>query len=500
VLVAPLDDHGTLGVGVDEPGGFTAYTRPLVELLASNLAAALDRIEREQELRTYETVLESVQDTVYVCGPDGRFSYVTEPLADLLGRDRAELVGTNLVDVLAEPDRTVGARIDQLRAGDADSVAVETTLASTTGKEIPVEIELSLYPGETFAGTVGVVRDRSELLATERALRSERDRFGYLFDNLPDAVVDVSFGDGPVVESANAAFASAFGDGERIVGRSVDDLLATDEHGEALTRAVADGETVETEVSRSTTAGTRHYLFRGIPYRTPDGDRRGFGIYTDITERERRERRLQVLNRVLRHNLRNEFSVIVGYAEQLAATLDDEDGDLAGKLAAKTHEVIDLVNRIREVGATLDRAEDAARETDVGDFLRAVVTEAGVDPPATATVEAPEGLSAAVDDRLRLAVGELVGNAVEHNEAASITVSASAEDGALVVSVADDGSGIPDHEWAVVTGEADITQLSHGSGVGLWAVRWVVDSYDGRLDRRERPDGTEIRLRLPDLI
>jgi nitrogen fixation/metabolism regulation signal transduction histidine kinase len=53
-------------------------------------------------------------------------------------------------------------------------------------------------------------------------------------------------------------------------------------------------------------------------------------------------------------------------------------------------------------------------------------------------------------------------------------------------------------EWAVVTDRQEITQLQHGSGIGLWLVRWVVDDHGGTLELRENDDdGTTLAIRLP---
>jgi PAS domain-containing protein len=42
-------------------------------------------------------------------------------------------------------------------------------------------------------------------------------------------------------------------------------------------------------------------------------------VFHDVTDRKRREQRIQVRNRVLRRNLRNDMAVVNGYAETLAA-------------------------------------------------------------------------------------------------------------------------------------------------------------------------------------
>jgi PAS domain S-box-containing protein len=508
-VYAPLGEHGTMSIGAPEADAFTEYTQPLVELLASNVAAALDRVERESELRTYETVLESVQDMVYVCGSDGRLTYVTEPLAAWLGRDRDDLVGTPLADVLAAPDRAVSQAVDRLRAGDADSASAETALRSADGEQLPVTIDLSLYPGEGFAGTVGVVRDRSELLATERALQSERERFSYLFDSLSDAVVDVVLEDGrQVVESVNDAFEEVFGyDAAAVVGEDLDSyLLREGEEPVDLPEALAtgvEGEAGEAgrsftaEVRRQTADGPADFLFRGVPFADADGTTHVLGIYTDITEQKRRERRLEVLNRVLRHNLRNDLAVILGYVEHLAATLDGEEATLAEKAAAKATEVADVADRAREIEKVAGADDRVPRR------LRALVEDGvgrvTVPGDATVTTEVDEGVEVRADERLTLVVTHLVENAIEHNDGpATVRVSGGETETGVTVAVADDGPGLPDAEWAVVAGETPLTQLSHASGLGLWLMRWVVEAYGGRFERAESElGGTVVRLHLP---
>jgi signal transduction histidine kinase len=64
------------------------------------------------------------------------------------------------------------------------------------------------------------------------------------------------------------------------------------------------------------------------------------------------------------------------------------------------------------------------------------------------------------------------------------------------VTVADDGPGIPEHELAVLTGDEPITQLSHGSGLGLWLVIWLAESYGGHV-RFGDDGGTTVTVTIP---
>ena len=103
-LYVPLGDRGVLSIGATERGAFDERDRSMVEILASNAAVALERVSYESELVQYRTVLENVQDMVYVVDEDERFSLVTDPLAAWLGYDSEELVGAHPSEVLDETE------------------------------------------------------------------------------------------------------------------------------------------------------------------------------------------------------------------------------------------------------------------------------------------------------------------------------------------------------------------------------------------------------------
>ncbi|RDZ95829.1 hypothetical protein DEQ92_21680 [Haloferax sp. Atlit-6N] len=65
------------------------------------------------------------------------------------------------------------------------------------------------------------------------------------------------------------------------------------------------------------------------------------------------------------------------------------------------------------------------------------------------------------------------------------------------LSVTDHGTGIPEHERTVVAGDVDITQLTHGSGLGLWVAKTVADTHGGSLSFTETDDATTVTLSLP---
>jgi len=73
-------------------------------------AADEDRrdVDRKRDLKRYETIVETVSDGVYAVDQNGRFTAVNRAYAEMLGYDRAELVGEHVS--LSRRRRRAGAR------------------------------------------------------------------------------------------------------------------------------------------------------------------------------------------------------------------------------------------------------------------------------------------------------------------------------------------------------------------------------------------------------
>ena len=349
------------------------------------------------------------------------------------------------------------------------------------------------------------MRDRTELQQTREELRDERDRFSYLFNNLPDAVVEMEFtDDAPLVRSVNPAFTEVFGlDRRTVLDGDLNEFILppNDEaqrEADRLDERGAEGEVVQAEIRRRTDDGFRDFLFRGVPYRRDD-DVWSFGIYTDITEQMQRQRRLEVLNRVLRHNLRNDLTVVIGLADELHELTDDERyRELLERLLGKAEQIASLSDRAREIERSVRRDEGDTTPLDVTEAVESVARQYATRYETAIDVTVPEASVVAADGRLSRVVGELLENSLEHaGKAPAIAVAVDPTPETVSVTVTDDGPGIPDDELDVLTGNEPITQLSHGSGLGLWLVIWMTESYGGTVRFESSTDGVSVTLTLP---
>ena len=330
------------------------------------------------------------------------------------------------------------------------------------------------------------------------------DRYRHLIEHVQDAVVEFALVDGdPVVRDVNRAFVDVFGyDAAEIHDEPLNEWVVPEwklAEAKGLDANTASGEVNYRQVTRETATGLREFLYRGVPYAageadgdTPDG---GFAVYTDLTEVSRNERRLEVLNRVLRHNLRNNANVVAGHTTRLLAELDDQGGettDVAATIERAAHELERLAEEAGHIRRVLEHPTDEAADIDLEPMVRSVADDYRErTPSADIEVDASDAGPVMADSRLRYAVDSLVDNAIEHNPSPEPRVRIRLGDAErdpnaasgewVAIHVEDDGPRIPADERDVIRDGSEITPIHHGSGLGLWLAELTVETFGGEL-------------------
>jgi len=198
---------------------------------------------------------------------------------------------------------------------------------------------------------------------------------------------------------------------------------------------------------------------------------------------ERQQETNEVLNRILRHHLLNSLTVIRGQAQLLDDEVGTEAGDHVDLLRAQATEMTETIEEIRTITHTLTEDPDLF-PVDVESVLASQLTCARTNyPHATVERRGPEPVDTAVagNDLLGRALANVLNNAVEHNTAAEphVEVSVTEREESVVVSVADNGSGIPAEQRDAVFAASERGVESDGEGLGLFLTAAVVRQYGG---------------------
>jgi len=231
--------------------------------------------------------------------------------------------------------------------------------------------------------------------------------------------------------------------------------------------------------------------------RTPDRIVAAQGTVRDATDRFRRQRLIKVLNRVLRHNLRNEVTIVQGFAETLHRRVDGENADFANRIVETAERLIGLSETARKLEETIQSPPTVTSEDIVPIVRRAGSQIDERYPAASVSMEAPERAVTKTAPRLETAVWELADNAAKHGgETPTVTLTVAGHDDTVTIRISDDGPGLPEQERAIlVSGEE--SPLVHGSGLGLWLVHWIVESIGGDIRATGATEGTCIEISLP---
>ncbi|WP_435068699.1 PAS domain S-box protein [Haloplanus sp. C73] len=328
------------------------------------------------------------------------------------------------------------------------------------------------------------------------------NRFGTVIDAAPVAICAVD-ADG-VVQLWNPAAERTLGyDQSVILGRPFETTWADDDETISLSACLERIRAGE----RLTGIETRHHRPDGSLLDTQvwaapldDDTQNAMFVVVDVTERHARQERLSVLNRVLRHNIRNDLNVAIGHLDRLAEQLPADDPSLR-----LVRERLDSILELSDTARRIERVADADR-TDAISFDLATVLADCIDrlrqdvPAAEVCATLPDRLAVVGHELLPYAFENVLENAVEHNDAAEPTVSVELTqppDGdRAAVRITDNGPGLPPVERQVLQ-TTEETQLTHSTGLGLWLTNWIVRKSSGRVDVDCSASGTTVVIELP---
>lgn len=245
-----------------------------------------------------------------------------------------------------------------------------------------------------------------------------------------------------------------------------------------------------------------------------------FALENEKSTREKEEATVLAKNEQLRanllraisHDLRTPLTSISGNASNLLAMGQDFDEETRKQLYTDIYEnsmwLINLVEnllsitRLVEGRLNLNITEDLVDDV-VAEALRHVNKKSAEHTIVTESGE--EFLLARMDPRLIVQVIiNIVNNAIEYTPAGShITIRSEKKDGTIILSIADDGPGIPDQEKPRVfdmfySGGNPIADSRRNCGIGLSLCRSIIDAHGGDLTVSDNaPHGAVFTFTLP---
>jgi PAS domain S-box-containing protein len=486
-----LDIQALVTMPVDQ----TDLQRRLDNLLRAR-DASLRLAERKQQ---YEGLVRLAPEAILLLRDD-RVIYANESAAALLGHDTpVSLSEESLSTYVPEGDSAVGEVLDTIDARGSTDSYVDGRVLSRDGRTLDVKL-----------GGVEVVFEgepATQLILRDVTAERERERQLTLFERAIETarqgitIADARQEDLPLVY-VNEAF-------ERITGYSAPECLGcncrflqgpgTDQETvDTVRQALEEHSPVSVELLNYRKDGTPFWNKLDIvPVRDGETVTHFLGLQQDVTGRVEREQRLSVLDRILRHNLRNRGNVIRAHADRIRRGEADPPAEAADRIVGAVDELLELSDHVRRFRSIIVEEESEPVVHDVVAVLeRAIEGWEGVSSGRGVALDHPESALVRAHPMFPLALGELLRKFAGSD--GTPTVRVRREDDRVVVEFADCGRVFSESDIEVVRQSRE-TPVAHSQGLEVWLVRWVVAVSDGKLSVVGDGDGPRtLRLSLPE--
>lgn len=345
-------------------------------------------------------------------------------------------------------------------------------------------------------------RQHRQIRAGLAELHQRTDEFSQVIANMREGLVLLD--DKGCILSINPAAREVFGVTTGAVGSDFLVLDRAHEMRDAIAEAMADG---HAEI-REERLG-RIYRF-DVSRIESDGQAIGAVILAfDTTEHELAEQNRREFTANVSHELKTPLQGIIGSADLIENGMV-KDGDMprfVGHIKSEATRLLSLIEDIIRL-SQLDEGDEMPRETvdllalsreveeDLGDAARARNIRVSVDGDGASIY--------AVRRLLYEVMYNLCDNAIKYGrDGGEVRISVHTDDGRAIVSVSDDGIGIPpEHQPRVFERfyrvDKSHSKASGGTGLGLSIVKHAVMYHRGEVKLESEPGrGTKITLTFP---
>ena len=339
---------------------------------------------------------------------------------------------------------------------------------------------------------VGLVQDITERKHREQQLQ----QFRKAVEQTASAIYITDI-DG-TIEYVNPAFEELTGYSSQKALGDLPSILQSGEHDdqyyEDFWETILSGQQWESEVVDQRADGQQITLYQTVsPITDEEGDPAKFvAIARDISEQKRYEAQLEtqrdnldILNQVVRHDIRNDLQLIQAYTDMVfeADMLDDPHKEYLSKVRQATNNAISLTTTARDLADVMLQTDTDHKPVPLTQVLEQQIDRIRSEQDATVVTvnETLSHVEVVADDLLEAVFRNLLKNAVQHNDKniPEITIETTVEDDTVTVRVADNGPGVSEKHKAEIFGRGNQGLESEGTGIGLYLVKTLVSRYGG---------------------
>jgi len=217
-------------------------------------------------------------------------------------------------------------------------------------------------------------------------------------------------------------------------------------------------------------------------------------LMTDVNEKHFQEEKiielnqaLRVLNKILRHDILNNITVIMLSLEMMKT----EDISLKNRALSAIQKSVELVNKMRDLETAISSGGEL-KPYDAKTKLAEIIISF---PEIKFKIEGNCKILA--DEAIISVFNNLLRNAVIHGKADKVDIFMEKKSGFCTIKISDNGVGIPDVIKDKLFDEGVSYDENKGMGLGLYIVKKTIERYGGDVSFENNvPKGTTFILKL----
>jgi PAS domain S-box-containing protein len=490
---------------------------------------------RESE-EQYRTLVEAAPDVVYtISGEDGSISSLNSAFESITGWSRDEWIGKSFIEIVHPDDRALAIEIFEKCCRREMSLVYELRILSKSGEYLIGEFTSTPYlKGGEAIGEFGIARDITKRKQAEDALRESQAHFSNIFHFSPVSITISTVKDGQLID-VNDAWQRLTGfSREEAIGRTAISLnlwVNPGDRNRLLSRLSKEGMVENFEIQVRHKSGRVMDLLMFARSINIVSEQYMLLLAQDITEQKRLESETQQRQKMeslgtlvagVAHEINNPINTIMNNAPLLQGVWKDllslveecaekepgrrYGGLYFGFLKENLDQLIsDMDIAANRVAAIVKGLKDFSRKTSsmekqkvniniaVENAIRlagSTVKKSGITLALGLTPNLPS-INANLQNLEQIILNLLINavQAIEHNYGEiRITTSYNKHQGAVVLSVQDNGKGIPSAIYDKIF-DPFFTEWQSigGTGLGLPITQNLVKANDGEISFKSRP-------------
>jgi len=258
-----------------------------------------DRLKQREKLEMMNFTVNKSNLLIFRVKSDGIIEYVNDTVLDKLEYKREDLVGNNTKKIVKAKDNYIEREKFWNRIKESKAITYERKFITKSGNKFPVEITSQYYNYEDKEYEFVFAKDITKRKEQEKKIKEQKAYFEQLFNNSTEAIVLLD--NNHRVIKTNKKFESLFGFKQsELKNKNLDNYILPEnliDEGKNYTKRAKQGEKIAKESIRKTKNGQKINVYlQGFPIKLANGHIGIYAIYRDITERKKREEKIEYLS------------------------------------------------------------------------------------------------------------------------------------------------------------------------------------------------------------